>query len=111
LDWDIGVNSNICPGEALCLVKKKKKSHWRHCHTLKRKKSAIVCFPLWLSQLLSLSHRFFPKVYEKKKKGRGPPITQDRRQGLEIESRERPKETMPSSMFAPAPIFFRWPSR
>jgi hypothetical protein len=27
LDWDIGVNSNICPGEALCMVKKKKKSH------------------------------------------------------------------------------------
>lgn len=90
--------------------KKKKKPLTPLPHTQKKKERDRL-FSLWLSQLLSPRRRFFPKVYEKKKKGRGPPITQDRRQGLEIESRERPKETMPSSMFAPAPIFFRWPSR
>lgn len=50
LDWDIGgVNSNICSGEALCLVKKKKNIDAIATHSTrkknKRKKSAIVCFP------------------------------------------------------------------
>lgn len=54
-------------------------------HTQKKKERDRL-FSLWLSQLLSPPPPFLSQSLREKEKKAGRPITQDRRQGLELES-------------------------
>lgn len=70
----------------MCLVKKKKKKPLTPLPHTQKKKERDRLFSLWLSQLLSPPPPFLSQSLREKEKKAGRPITQDRRQGLELES-------------------------
>ncbi len=103
LDWDIGGWIQTFAQERHCVWSKRKKPL---PHTQKKKERDRL-FSLWLSQLLSPRRRFFPKVYEKKKKR--PVLQSHRITDKDWKSKvERPKETMPPSQCSPPRLFFRF---